>query len=270
MIQEWIKKQPHLPQLNDNQIIMFLKACGYSLEQTKETIDLNYTMRTKLPEFFAQRDLKRKTLEISMEYLQVAVLPERHNDSIVVVYKLKEMDMSKYIFDEYVKLSNMILDITHLELGTANGYQYIHDLKYFTFSHLLQTPLPGLANMLKFLQEACTCNIKGIHFVNGGTILEKLLSVIKPFLNAEVMAVMNLHSNYESLKQALNIKAIPSDYGGEAPSLDELNKRILETLKKYQDWFPEEEKQRNDEKKRVYNKNKDYGIQGSFRKLELD
>lgn len=101
-VQEWIKKQPHLPQLNgaskfgfinvypftitisnhvfqlailicflylDNQIIMFLRACNYSLEQTKMSINLNYTMRTKLPEFFSQRDLQRKQTETVLEYL---------------------------------------------------------------------------------------------------------------------------------------------------------------------------------------------------------
>uniref|UniRef100_T1HKZ1 CRAL-TRIO domain-containing protein n=2 Tax=Rhodnius prolixus TaxID=13249 RepID=T1HKZ1_RHOPR len=270
LIQEWLKKQPHLPKLNDNQVIMFLTACEYSLEQTKETIDLNYTMRTKLPELFAQRDLKRKALQISMEYMELSVMPELHEGTVVVLYKLKEMDMSKYLFEEYVKLSNMVLDVTHMELGSAQGYNYIHDLKHFTFNHILQTPIASLANTLKYLQEASTCHIRGIHFINGGTVFEKLLAVIKPFLNADVMKMLKNHPNYESLRKTVDIKAIPSDYGGEAPSVQELNKKTLATLKQYEDWFPEEEKQRNDEKKRTSNINKDYGIQGSFRKLDLD
>lgn len=48
---------------------MFLRACDYSLERTKETIDLNYTTRTKLPDFFSERDLERKAIKIGMEYL---------------------------------------------------------------------------------------------------------------------------------------------------------------------------------------------------------
>lgn len=46
------------------------------------------------------------------------------------------------------------------------------------------------------LQEASTCHIRGIHFINGGTVFEKLLAVIKPFLNADVMKMVSTNFNY--------------------------------------------------------------------------
>ena len=62
-IREWLSKQPHILGTPDDQmIIAFLRGCKFSLERTKEKIDLYYTMRTALPEFFKDRDLKDKTL----------------------------------------------------------------------------------------------------------------------------------------------------------------------------------------------------------------
>jgi hypothetical protein len=61
-IREWLKKQPHIKADPDDQtIIGFLRGCKFSLERTKEKVDMYYTMKTALPEFFSNRDLNNKT-----------------------------------------------------------------------------------------------------------------------------------------------------------------------------------------------------------------
>jgi hypothetical protein len=40
-------------------IITFLRGCKFSLERTKEKLDMYYTLRTALPEFFSNRDLRK-------------------------------------------------------------------------------------------------------------------------------------------------------------------------------------------------------------------
>ncbi|XP_073977946.1 alpha-tocopherol transfer protein-like [Rhodnius prolixus] len=269
-IKEWIRKQPHLPQLNDNQIIMFLRACDYSLERTKETIDLNYTTRTKLPDFFSERDLERKAIKIGMEYLHIAVSPKREDDSIVISAGIKPLEISKLFTEEYLKLALMIHDMTHLEYGSAEGYIYILDFKNVTFTLVLHLPLPVIVNALKFWQYCATYKIKGIHIINGGTVFEKALPIFQPFLKSEIVAMIKVHSNYESLRDAVSPKTLPSDYGGSCASVEELTREAYKNTALYKEWFFEEEKQRVEERKRLSNAPKDYGIQGSFRKLELD
>jgi len=62
-IREWLKKQPHIKGNPDDQtIISFLRGCKFSLEITKEKLDMYYTMKTALPEFFGERDFKNQTL----------------------------------------------------------------------------------------------------------------------------------------------------------------------------------------------------------------
>lgn len=72
-IKEWLKKQPHLTprkgELNsfwnrewnnmfsdDQMILTYLRGCKFSLERTKEKLDMYYTMKTLLPEFYKNRD----------------------------------------------------------------------------------------------------------------------------------------------------------------------------------------------------------------------
>jgi hypothetical protein len=62
-LREWLKKQPHiLVNPDDQTLITFLRGCKFSLERTKEKLDTYYTMRTALPEFFKDRNMKSDAL----------------------------------------------------------------------------------------------------------------------------------------------------------------------------------------------------------------
>lgn len=56
-IRTWISKQPHLkPICSDQFLLNFLRGCKYSLERTKQKIDKHFTIKTTMPEIFAERD----------------------------------------------------------------------------------------------------------------------------------------------------------------------------------------------------------------------
>ncbi|KAL0132814.1 hypothetical protein PUN28_000494 [Cardiocondyla obscurior] len=64
IIKEWLAKQPHLPKFNDDQRIMtFLRGCKFSLEKCKRKLDMYFTMRAVVPEFFSNRDITRPALQ---------------------------------------------------------------------------------------------------------------------------------------------------------------------------------------------------------------
>ncbi|KAF6211103.1 hypothetical protein GE061_014217 [Apolygus lucorum] len=270
MIQDWLSKQPHLPAMSENHIIVYLRACKFSLEKTKEAIDLNFTIRTRYSDFFGNRrlDSMRKTVK----HLDMSLMSERDkNGNVVVCYRLKPMDLSDWSYAEFTKLSMMSQDVCNWELGSAPGYVFVHDIKNLTFSQIIQSPISLIAASLKYSQEASACSIRGIHIMNGGSIFEKLFTVIKPFLNQEVIDVMKVHSNYEDLVTAIGAQAVPKDYGGNGKSIQEGHDEMIKLIEKYQDDLIEEEKHRVDEKKRPEgNKAGDFGIQGSFRKIEVD
>jgi hypothetical protein len=56
-IRDWIAKSPHLKARTDDQfLVTFLRCCKYSIERTKQKIDLFYTLRTHMPEWIQDRD----------------------------------------------------------------------------------------------------------------------------------------------------------------------------------------------------------------------
>lgn len=79
-IKEWLRQQPHLPNtwgktftknlknfkpnlLDEQRILTFLRGCSFSLEKCKRKLDMYFTMRAALPEFFADRDITRPELQ---------------------------------------------------------------------------------------------------------------------------------------------------------------------------------------------------------------
>ncbi len=54
---DWIKKSPHLNAPTDDQILVnYLRGCKYSLEKAKQKFDLNFTLRTLMPDVVGKVD----------------------------------------------------------------------------------------------------------------------------------------------------------------------------------------------------------------------
>lgn len=56
MLREWCEKQQHLPKPSDLHLIMFLHSNHYSMEAAKNTVENFFTIRSHVPEYFANRD----------------------------------------------------------------------------------------------------------------------------------------------------------------------------------------------------------------------
>lgn len=69
-IREWLNTQPHLPKdMDDGRLRTFLRGCKFSLEKVKTKLDMYYTMRNAVPEFFADRDISRAELSLVLDYV---------------------------------------------------------------------------------------------------------------------------------------------------------------------------------------------------------
>merc|ERR1712013_185632 len=57
-LKEWISKTPHLKGIrqDDAQLLKFLRGCKFSLERTKEKLDLYNSCRASLPDWFEPWD----------------------------------------------------------------------------------------------------------------------------------------------------------------------------------------------------------------------
>jgi hypothetical protein len=75
-IREWLAKQPHILAKPDDQLLAaFLRGCKFSLERTKKKLDMYYTVRTALPEFFADRNVRAPKMRelLAMGYVCINI-----------------------------------------------------------------------------------------------------------------------------------------------------------------------------------------------------
>lgn len=82
-----------------------------------------------------------------------------------------------------------------------------------------------------------------------------------------------MHSSFESLCEAVPIKYLPKDYGGENGSIKEVVARTEQLVLDYREYLLDEKNYGVDEKLRIdgpSNVGAQLGIDGSFRMLNVD
>lgn len=64
-LRTWLEKQPHIKARTDDQfLVSFLRGCKYSLEKAKSKIDYFYTIKTMMPELFANKCMNEKYINL--------------------------------------------------------------------------------------------------------------------------------------------------------------------------------------------------------------
>lgn len=85
---------------------------------------------------------------------------------------------------------------------------------------------------------------------------------------------MHFHSKLETVQKFLSIDSLPNEYGGKAGSTEELVAKNIKLLEEFREWFLYDERiGRVNESLRVekfQNMESLFGVDGSFKKLEID
>ncbi|XP_046679513.1 alpha-tocopherol transfer protein-like [Homalodisca vitripennis] len=251
-IQTWIKTQPHLPTVPDLMIVLFLHACQWNLEDTKKTIDIYYTLKTEITEFFADRDPTSQEIKDIAKVNPIVMLPQSDPQGNRILWiRLNECDPKQYDFAASVKYNTMTTEVFQLENGTVPGLVIVNDCKHFNASVFWSTPMKLGSSYTRFTQEAASYPVKACHYINAHSFLEKCFSIIKPLFRSKVYEMFHMHSNMESLFKVIPREIVPKDYGGEGLTLEELNELNLQKLESYRQYFQDERTMRVDESKRV-------------------
>ncbi|KAK5638640.1 hypothetical protein RI129_012935 [Pyrocoelia pectoralis] len=273
MIKEWLGKQPHLPEMEEFEIITILLSCNYSVELTKVTIDNYYTLKSLTPEIFRKRDLKTwvNTLDAVICIPLSTLTPEGYQ---VVYARLQSLDPNKYVLVDTLKCGEIIIKMKIYEKGAVDGLVFVFDMTGFSLTHIAQLPVMTIRKLIVYMQEACPLKLISLHVINGGARVDKLMTIMRPFIKKELLEMIHIHSNYvETLFNYMPRECMPKDVGGLLGSVQEMQEKVKETVLNNMDFIEEDEKKLADESKRPQKNNKFddvFGIEGTFRKMELD
>jgi len=276
-LRKWLQMQPHIIGRTDDQfLVSFLRGCKYSYEKCKEKLDMYFTVRTAIPEFFYDRDPSYNNLKevISRGLTLPLPKPEKYNSSRVMLIRYV-YDPQKVGIEDIMKVSYMINDISMMDddYAIVCGQTIIIDLKGLSLAHVGQCTPSVIKKMTHSIQEAYPVRQKGIHFVNPSSIFDACFKIFYNFMSSKIRKRIFVHDSFESLYKHINKEILPTEYGGNGGSVQSITDEWQRKLMSKRDWFIDDGKYRTDESKRVAKSKKNeelFGTVGSFRKLEVD
>ncbi|XP_019880041.1 alpha-tocopherol transfer protein-like [Aethina tumida] len=271
---EWVEHQPHLPKITELQAILFLHSCYYSNEQAKTTVDNYFTVRTICSDIFSNRSPNNPSVTETQDVCLVRPLPKLTPEGYTVIFsKLLNTDPDKYNFSNQIRNWDMSA-IRNLNIkGTSNGLIMVADLKGIAFGHVTKLNIITMKKFMYYLQEAMPIRIKGLHFINIVPFMDKILALMKPFMKKELMSMLFLHNDMEEFYKYVPKDMLPKDYGGSCVSIKDLQEQDKKLLREYESFHKMEDAQMVNEKLRPGRPKQAsdfFGVEGTFKKLEVD
>ncbi|KAK5646480.1 hypothetical protein RI129_004944 [Pyrocoelia pectoralis] len=277
-LKEWLNKQPHINARTDEQwILNFLRGCKFSLEKSKQKLECYYTFKTLVPEFFSNRDpLLPEIQEILKQGCYWLPLPKSEGEDAprVLYLSTETLNPDSVHILNVMKVNFMIFDILMNEDDNfvISGHQLFHNLKGVSIGLVMQVTPSIIKKTSGCLHDAYPLRPKGLHFINMPNAFE---TIVRPFLlgrNGNRIKISN-GSYYGDLHGVISKKVLPKEFGGENGSVVDLIDEWKKKIESYRDWFLNDAQYRSDESKRIgipKNVNDVFGIDGSFRKLDVD
>lgn len=279
-IKDWLSKQPHLPHEVEEMLLRrFLTSCGYSLERTKKTIDLFFTIRSNAPELFCKRDPWSLEIRRVFEVTDMLPLPIKTKENYrVFIYRLAVSDLDHFHFVDAVKTFFMLADTRLTEDDDIpSGEIPIFDAALVTMKFISKINLSALRKYMMYTQEAMPIRLKQVHVINVPSYIGKLYAICKPFLKTEVAKLIKFHEpNSESLYTDISQEILPTEYGGKAGSVESIKRNWIKKMEAKRDWFLANDKRWAVEEAMRPTDSHDARVDnirelpGSFRSLALD
>ncbi|CAG5047144.1 unnamed protein product [Parnassius apollo] len=275
-LRQWIQKldkSKYVPKdLTNKQLLLFYNACYGDLDKTKTCIEKYYGFRKSLPEFFDGRVINSEELKPSIEALEFSFLPGKSCEGYDIIYhRLYYTEPSKYHFEAGVKLLFMTVDACLHKRGPQPGYVFLFDMRGVKIGHITRVGLSSLRKFFQYVQEAMPVRMKAIHIFNTEPVLDKLLLLIKPFMEKKFFDMIKFHHKNEDLEKFYETvvprSALPPDHGGTLPDVQTLHKKCMQQLQALEPYFRAEEEQRISA---LPDKKRDKAMEKAFKKLDID
>lgn len=77
------------------------------------------------------------------------------------------------------------------------------------------------------IQEALLANLRGVHYLNAPAFMDKLMSIIRPFMKNSLLDVLYIHqAGSTTLQPYFPIEELPKESGGNFKSVHVLKGRL--------------------------------------------
>ncbi|XP_045503403.1 alpha-tocopherol transfer protein-like isoform X1 [Colias croceus] len=282
-LREWtqkLDKSKYVPKdLSNKQLLLFYNACYGDIEKTKTCIERYYNLRKNTPDIFDNRLLGLDDVKATAEALEYSVLPGKSCKGYdIIFHRLYNTEPSKYFLEPACKLLFMTVDACLYKRGPQPGYIFLFDMQGVRLAHLTRISLSfqkdrqrSLRKFFQYVQEAMPVRMKEIHVLNTEPVVDKLMMLIRPFLDKKFFDMIKFHHKNEDLESfyetVIPRTSLPPDYGGLLPDTRTLHMKCIQQLKDMENYFTAEEQQRVNA---LPDKKREKHMEKAFKNLDID
>lgn len=192
--------------------------------------------------------------------------------------------------DILTALALLIEYLNEVEEFQARGVVYVIDCQDFIPGHLKLYPIDFIVKSVRNVEAMTAGRHKGFHFINMHPLIAYPLQFAFKGLSVKWRDRLKIHKNFDTF-DLVDRKDLPSEYGGET-SFKELGVQLLKKISERHESFIKYDEMRVNEAcypkafmsgdtdmlKIAFNSqefdkvkgNENFGMYGSFRKLEID
>ncbi|CAG9770311.1 unnamed protein product [Ceutorhynchus assimilis] len=274
ILKTWTKTQTHFPEEPSYRVLRFVIIYNkFSIEKAKQRLDMYYTIRGLMPEFFKNGPFT-PGMEMHMKQWQILPLPKPTEDHKRILYhKLNpEYGDPKY-FDHGKQLSCILNMLEYLILEDIS-YRiiYILDLEGVTMGHVAKTSPMIIKKAAVIFEKVYANNVSKIYLINTPSYYDTVFNnIILPVTTPKIQGRIKLCS-IDTLLEEVGKQNLPEDIGGDQKPLEELMKDLLQGYEKNRDRYEKLVNLRVDESLRPTKLENDdvLGYYGNFKKINVD
>ncbi|KAJ2937969.1 hypothetical protein O0L34_g14251 [Tuta absoluta] len=276
MLEDWIKKQEHFTKKNFDRryLEVTIIICKGSVERAKERLDRACTMRTLMPHVFDLHDL-RPLFKTDLKDIKQAILPKMttKNERVYILRNTGTKFEPTLMKSYGLALLNMAEYLRRNDYGLT--YYVVLDYQDVNLVELAsKISLNALNEIISCMLDCCGFRIKAFYFISSSKLVELIVTVFKQVMSAKLGERIRVLKDRGELRDLIEKRILPAEYGGEEKSLDELHEDWLDVLtsQEHINYLRDIHSARTDESRRRKDKfNEQYmGMPGSFRSISLD
>ncbi|CAH1163231.1 unnamed protein product [Phaedon cochleariae] len=272
VIKDWLKTQPHLPEISsDNHITNVLLTNKFSIENTKQKLDMYYTIRHLVPEIFGiANDIQQ--MQAIADEVYMFPLPKRTDDGVSIeIVQIVDQHTEKFDIYRLMAYSTNNSEI-RLQEDIITTEIVIIDLQNVRLGHVVKVTPVHLKKVILLIQKVYNKRIKQFHFVNCHSYCNTSLNILKQLLKPKLAARIFVHEDSTHLGKVIPKHILPVDFGGDEVSLRELHELWKKKTAEHTNRFLALSKMKTDESLRPKPLVNDdvLGYHGNFRKLDMD
>ncbi|XP_046964465.1 uncharacterized protein LOC124533294 [Vanessa cardui] len=277
ILRDWVQQQEHFKKkdFSTHYYETSIITCKGSIERAKSQLDKICTMRTLLPQFFGDYNVKAD-FESLNELVYLFPLPKLTDDYYRVVIA-KYFDISKIKSSQFMHYyrKNIILGEYLKAHDYLAGFILILDFSESNIMDLVTNVNPvELKEALSILIQGYGMRIKGIYIISESKVVISFVAILKQILSAKVANRINVLKSVEKIHEYIPKEILPRDYGGEERCSKGLRNEWLDALssEEHMKYMREMNAASTDETfRRKDSFNEHYaGMSGTFRVLRVD